>query len=199
MKKLFLLCFLAIIPFIFAACQEEVEKINSYMPTIPIMGRGEMNAAQMTRFFLSHNPYYAKDRIMWFANVYIQEASMENVNWDLAFCQMCLETKYLSYGGQVNHAQNNFAGMGATDDGAQGLSFRTVREGVRAQIQHLKAYASCQPLNNPLVDPRFTKVQRGSARYVSSLGNGNWASDPYYSYKLTKIIDDLHSFRGNII
>ena len=53
-------------------------------------------------------------------------------------------------------------------------TFANVREGLRAQVQHLKAYASTEPLNNPCVDPRFSYVIRGCAPKTTDL-NGRWA------------------------
>ena len=40
----------------------------------------------------------------------------------------------------------NFAGIGTTGGGVPGNSYPDVRTGVRAQIQHLKAYATDEPL-----------------------------------------------------
>jgi hypothetical protein len=48
------------------------------------------------------------------------------------------------------------------------------REGVRAQVQHLKAYASTEPLKQECVDPRFKLVTRGVAPSWEDL-NGRWA------------------------
>lgn len=42
-------------------------------------------------------------------------------------------------------------------------------EGLRVQVQHLKAYASTEPLNNPCVDPRFRYVFRGCAPKTTDL------------------------------
>jgi hypothetical protein len=68
--------------------------------------------------------------------------------------------------------QNNYAGIGALNGNATGqaATFPDPRTGVRAQIQHLKAYASTEPLVNACVDPRFSLVTRGSAPYVEWLG-----------------------------
>ena len=44
------------------------------------------------------------------------------------------------------------------------------KTGIRAQIQHLKAYASAQPLTQRCVDPRYQYVQKGCAPYVEWLG-----------------------------
>ena len=75
-----------------------------------------------------------------------------------------------------------------------GNSFGSVREGIRAQIQHLKAYASSDGLNNACVDPRFSYVKRASAIYVEWLGikenpyGGGWARIRRIRYKHSKFI-----------
>ncbi|KAL0266212.1 UNVERIFIED_CONTAM: hypothetical protein PYX00_011930 [Menopon gallinae] len=82
---------------------------------------------------------------------------------------MILETGYLKYRGQVARHQNNFGGLGALDSGEKGASFASLEEGVRAHIQHLKAYACNQPLSQELVDPRFYLVKRGSGDALGAL------------------------------
>ena len=52
----------------------------------------------------------------------------------------------------------------------QAATFPDPRTGVRAQVQHLKAYASTEALAGSCVDPRFSLVARGSAPYVEWLG-----------------------------
>ncbi|MDE6588937.1 MAG: hypothetical protein K2K53_01045, partial [Oscillospiraceae bacterium] len=42
--------------------------------------------------------------------------------------------------------------------------------GIRAQVQHLKAYASIEPLKGECIDPRFKYVARGCAEVVEWLG-----------------------------
>ncbi|HJO92612.1 MAG TPA: glucosaminidase domain-containing protein [Victivallales bacterium] len=160
--------------------KKRVTKYND----VSIMGYGKASSVQLARFFIAYNGNINKKFIVRFAKLYIQEARKEGVNSDVAFIQMCIETDFLRFGGQVKPFQNNFAGIGSTDDGAMGAKFGSIREGVRAQIQHLKAYASRKPLRYKRVDPRFTYVQRGSARYVSQLGKGKWATDPYYAKKI---------------
>ena len=108
-----------------------------------------------------------------------------------------LETGYLKFGGQVKISQFNFAGLGATDGGAAGASFSDVRNGVRAQVQHMKAYASTASLKNSCVDPRFNLVTRGSAQYVEILGqqenpNGyGWATGTGYGLNVKELINKL--------
>jgi len=108
------------------------------------------------------------------------------VNHDIAFSQMCLETGYLDFGGDVEPSQNNFCGLGTTGGGVKGASFPDARTGVKAHIQHLKAYASKDPVVPPIVDPRFDLVARGIASLVSDL-SGLWATDPNYGNKILAV------------
>lgn len=96
--------------------------------------------------------------------------------------------------GDVKPEQCNFGGLGATDNGAQGNAFPSVQIGLRAQAQHLKAYASFEPVNGPLYDTRFNYVARGTAPCVEDLGNGKWASDPNYGLSLSRLINQLLSY-----
>jgi hypothetical protein len=104
---------------------------------------------------------------------------------------MCLETGFLRYGGLVISEMNNFCGLGAIGPGQPGEWFPTVELGVRAHIQHLKAYASDQPLEGELVDPRFPLVRRGSSPAVQGLA-GSWAADKLYAEKIELILGRLY-------
>ncbi|VYU09676.1 N-acetylmuramoyl-L-alanine amidase AmiC precursor [Eubacterium limosum] len=140
-----------------------------------------------------------------FAQLYIEEANAEGIRADVAFAQAMKETGWLKFGGQVSISQFNFAGLGATDDGAAGMSFAQkygdnengIRMGIRAQIQHLKAYASTEPLNNVCVDERFNLVKRGCAPYVEWLGqkenpNGyGWATGANYGQGIIDIMNRI--------
>ncbi len=160
--------------------------INSDIDVIEeryIIGEAEVTIKQAETFLHQINidaPYYAE--------VYKEEASIEGVRWDVAFAQSILETNYFRFGNSVKANQNNFAGLGATDDGSSGLAFTTPMLGIRAQIQHLKAYASTLPLVQECVDVRFKYVTRGSAPRVKDLGNGKWASDKNYGSKINNIL-----------
>jgi len=151
--------------------------------SIRIMDQGGLTPATMRKVLKQHNPRLGDARIREIVQICLEECRAEGVNHDIAFAQMCLETGYLRFGGQVRAGQNNFCGLGATDGGSAGARFRSVRDGVRAQVQHLKAYASQEPLTNPCVDPRFRHVKRGSARTIYDLA-GQWASDRRYGEKL---------------
>ncbi|RRR25750.1 N-acetylmuramoyl-L-alanine amidase [Schaalia georgiae] len=129
-----------------------------------------------------------------FAAIAYDEAVAEGVSPELVFTQAMKETGWLGFGGDVSVDQFNFAGIGAVGGGAGGASFPDVRTGLRAQVQHLRAYAdagaTAASLANPLVDPRFSYVTKGSAPYVEYLGaqenpNGTgWATARNYGYDI---------------
>ena len=149
-----------------------------------IMGSSRSNASQMARYYrlsVGEGRYPAQayslkgaPTIDDFCRIVYEEAEAEGVRAEVVFCQSMHETGWLGFGGQVNVNQCNFAGLGADNTGAAGASFSDVRTGVRAQVQHLKAYASTEPLVNECVDPRFNLVNRGVAPLITDL-NGRWA------------------------
>ena len=108
-----------------------------------------------------------------------------------------LETGWLQYGGDSGVSQYNFAGLGTTGGGVAGVSYPDVRTGIRAQVQHLKAYASDEILNQDCVDTRFDMVKRCSAPYVEWLGQKEnpdgvgWAEGANYGAKLRKLLAQL--------
>jgi hypothetical protein len=157
------------------------------------MGRGLVSPEHLAAFLLDTNSGADRAFVEALARYYVEEAAIEGVNHDIAFAQMCLETGYLRFGNLVTADQNNFAGLGATGPGQPGLRFPEPRIGVRAQIQHLKAYASDAPLIQELVNPRFFLVRRGSAPDIWGLA-GTWAEDPLYAGKMNAILESLYFF-----
>ena len=156
-----------------------------------IMGMGRTTQEELENYLNSINDQALKD-FPAIAQLYIEEANKEGVSHDIAFSQMCLETGHLQFGNQVNSKQNNFCGLGAVDGGGQGASFDDARQGVKACIQHLKAYGSEAPINEPpIVDPRFDLVSRGVASTVHDLVN-RWASDPKYGEKIMTILKRIN-------
>ena len=139
-----------------------------------IMGEARATAEQMTAFCLSKNaePRLPSCTVAELAALFLEEGKAEGVRGDVAFAQSLLETGYFKFGGIVLPEQNNFAGIGALNGNSAGqaASVPDPRSGVRAQIQHLKAYAAKEPLVNECIDPRFSLVARGSAEFVEWLG-----------------------------
>jgi N-acetylmuramoyl-L-alanine amidase len=139
-----------------------------------IMGKAQATAQQMALFCRSKNstPQLTSCSLEQLAEMFIEEGEAEGVRGDVAFAQSLHETGYFKFGGIVLPTQNNYAGIGALNGNATGqaASFPDPRTGVRAQIQHLKAYASTEAPVNECVDPRFSLVARGVAPYVEWLG-----------------------------
>lgn len=159
-----------------------------------IMETAVATAEQMKAYIKAKNPDVAQS-VIEMLPFYLSEGKAEGVRGDIAFAQSCLETGNFKFEGTaVTLAQNNFCGMGVTSKGKTGNSFDTPQIGIRAQVQHLKAYSSTDSLVNACVDPRFKYVTRGSAEYVEWLGqkenpNGKgWATGKGYGEKILTIL-----------
>ena len=139
-----------------------------------IMGEAQATSQQMALFCRSKNaePKLTACSLEELAELFLEEGKAEGVRGDVAFAQSLHETGYFKFGGIVQPSQNNYGGIGALNgnNAGQAASFPDPRTGVRAQIQHLKAYASTEALAKGCVDPRFSLVARGSAPYVEWLG-----------------------------
>ena len=147
----------------------------------PIMGKSAASVSSMVSLYNSTGHTYptiyaskGATTINDFCQIVLEEANAEGVKAEILFAQAMHETGWLQFGGSVKAEQCNFGGIGAVNATAGGASFGDVRSGLRAQVQHLKAYASKEPLNNLCIDPRFEKVERGVAPCVEDL-NGRWA------------------------
>ena len=159
-----------------------------------IMGKTVATADQMKSYIRGKNPS-VEPSVLDMIPLYLSEGEEEGVRGDIAFAQSCLETGNFAYSGSsVTLSQNNFCGLGVTQRGKKGLSFETPQFGIRAQVQHLKAYASEDALKNGCIDPRFRYVTRGCAPYVEWLGQKEnpqgkgWAAGERYGEKILSIL-----------
>lgn len=175
-----------------------------------IMGSSSVTAASMAKMYKASGKAYpasvysskgAPD-IETFCNIVYEECEAEGMRAEVIFAQICHETNYLQFGGQVQAYQCNFGGLGAVDSGGGGGVFADVRTGIRTQVQHMKAYASTDELKQVLIDGRFAyiartqeerdkQLARGKAEFVQQLGSGNWATDTAYAVKLMNYINKI--------
>jgi len=168
-----------------------------------IMGDAVATAEQMKAYLKAKNPNVAQS-VLDMVPLYISEGRAEGVRGDIAFAQSCLETGNFTFSGSaVTLSQNNFCGMGVTSNGMKGNSFDTPQLGIRAQVQHLKAYASTDALKNACIDPRFKYVTRGCAEYVEWLGQKEnpdgkgWAAGAGYGEKILSILKGILGMAGS--
>lgn len=180
---------------------EEVSASGYY----PILGESSVTKEQMVGWFNENGGSYptkvlaegGADSIETFCQIYIEEADAEGVRAEVAFAQTMKETGWLQFGGDVSIEQYNFAGLGTTGGGEPGITFPDVRTGVRAQIQHLKAYATEEALLQKCVDERYEYVKKGCAPYVEWLGQQEnpqktgWATAPNYGDSIVEMIENL--------
>lgn len=167
-----------------------------------IMGRSKATVKQLETYIKKVNPKVT-DSVTKLAVIYIAEGEAEGVRGDIAFAQSCLETGNFTFSGSaVTLDQNNFCGLGVNKTGIKGNSFDTPAKGIRAQIQHLKAYACNQRLNQTCVDPRFLYVARGCAPYVEQLGiqenpkGQGWAAGKDYGKQIIEILNNIINTEG---
>ena len=173
------------------------------------MGPARLSAPQLVAWFDGRQPrpsgsYSATVPVDLLASFFIEEGAAEGVTGDVAFIQSIVETGWFRFTGTVPASSNNFAGIGATDSSPVPAVFPDARTGVRAQIQHLRAYAdpgastcTVPPLVNPCVDPRFHLVTpKGRAPTWNQMGNGNWATASTYANSILTLYSEALSFHG---
>ena len=171
-----------------------------------ILGESQATVDQLMEYFESkggqYPDFYSKSdapTLKEFCTIYYEEAQQQGIRAEVAFVQAMKETNWLRYGNDVKIEQYNFAGIGASGGGVSGVCFKSVREGIRAHIQHLYAYASSKGMDglvNSCVDPRFNYVSpKGGAPYVEWLGqsenpasNYGWAVDETYGLSIASSV-----------
>jgi hypothetical protein len=136
------------------------------------------------------------------AAIYVEEGAAAGVRGDIAFAQSIIETGSFNIIGP-----NNFAGLGACDSCASMTVFPTPRDGVRAQMQHLRNYADATSRSDGLTHPPSpywyghdpataasnfdTFFAKGWAPTWEEMGAGNWATDPDYAGKVLAVYDRM--------
>ena len=143
-------------PLILAAAPAAAEelpaiKASAGNPVPACATPGRLNA-----FLKARNPKLA-DKFDTIAVDYMKHGEALGLRWDIAFFQMLVETGSLTFHGDVDIKQNNFAGLGATGRGESGESFKDVSTGARAHLEHILMYSG-EKVENPVAE-RTRKVQ----------------------------------------
>lgn len=178
------------------------ESINTKNYT-KIEGSAVATTEQMIAYIKSKNPNVVQS-VIDMIPFYISEGKTEGIAGDIAFAQSCIETGNFAFPKTtcaVTIDQNNFCMMGVISASDKGNSFDTPQLGIRAQIQHLKAYASTEALVSECVDPRFKYVTRGCAPYVEWLGikenpqGKGWAAGENYGEKILRVLKNVRGMK----
>ena len=165
----------------------DTSKLHDRNNSLKLIGKGLLSKGRMISFLSMHNKKLDLLYIEKVVDLYLLESKLEGVNHDLAFVQMCHETGFLKFTGDVKPGQFNFCGLGAVGNNEPGLSFNSLEEGVKAHIQHLKAYASVEELAGTPVYNRIRFVKRGMAPSLHDL-TGKWATDQLYGQKIESLL-----------
>ncbi len=165
----------------------------------PIMGRSVLVADQLAAWYESTGRTHRLDGlgVAELARLFVEEGAKEGVRGDVAFAQTIFETGFLRFSETVPPEYHNYAGIGAPSSTAR---FPDARTGVRAQIQHLRAYGDPtvgeSGTATPLVDPRFDLVDpKGVARTFEGL-SGRWSTGSDYGEKVVDVFDRILDHAG---
>ena len=191
--------------FVLPAANPDILRMPLPDPTeITITGEAVATEEQMLAYLLRRNP---KPKLTGtpeeLVRAYYEEAEHEGVRADVALAQAFKETGFFAYGGDVDWKQNNFCGLGATGNGAKGLSFPDIRTGARAHIQHLLAYSRKERPTKPIVDPRYDLIRTNRPDIYGQLTrwtqlNGVWAvPGKNYGQEILMIRDAAHAPDGS--
>ncbi|MDR0475468.1 MAG: hypothetical protein LBH43_17575 [Treponema sp.] len=139
-----------------------------------IMGRGSVSQESVIAYARNKNPSLSRSDIA-IINEYFREA--DGVNVDLAIAQMLYASD--CFKNQTRIRNNNFAGFSSAQPGNG--TFPNMNTGVKAHIQHLKAYAKETLKSSEIVDPRYSlafahgfhgmKFEDLYSRWTASPGN----------------------------
>ena len=174
--------------------------------TMKIMGYEEIDADKAITFIVSLVGEDNIDKIKLNGtslNFHISNtnkaAKAENVNAYFVLAQQLLETGNLKFeNSSVKPEYYNFAGLGATDSNPKPNKFFSNYEGQLAQVQHLKGYATTDPLKEECKDQRFALLvnKRGTAVNAAELSN-KWASNSEYGELLAEMYNQFHNTEVN--
>lgn len=155
-----------------------------------ILGKAQATAEQMAAYLLSKNPEPKINiPVLAFCRLFLYIGALEGVRGDALFAQSCKETGNFKFTGTVKADQNNYGGLGTTDQNTPGATFPDEATGILAQAQHAKGYDGTA-LNYACVDPRYELLVKygkvGTAKHWEELG-GTWAVPGYDTKKYASL------------
>ncbi|WP_187387039.1 D-glucuronyl C5-epimerase family protein [Alkalibaculum bacchi] len=129
----------------------------------PIIEETEVTKEHIIQYYEKNSPvtypyeYVAQGlELEKFVDIVILEAKAEGVRADIAFAQIILETNWFTFSQQADITKNNFGGL--KDENGNYLSFQSIEEGIRANIQLLKGDASTESLNQEKIKQHLEQM-----------------------------------------
>jgi N-acetylmuramoyl-L-alanine amidase/PKD repeat protein len=178
--------------------EEEEEEPGQFEPvsnSTSFVGYIDLTAEDLVKIFEDRG----STKVEWaqrIAPIYIQYGELFDLRADIAWAQMCHETGFLEFTGDVKPNQNNFVGIGATGGGVPGDSFATEELGIIAHYAHLAWYYYPDHINqycSKQYDPRH--FGDSHIRYTgdTTLGflNGRWAPGATYTDKIILYANEI--------
>ena len=158
-----------------------------------IEGRGSLDKNVIVDYISLNNSAVPRRDVENLIEAYIREARLENINYDIAVAQMCYATNYLKSRQLVDtHNYGDFDAINGIP-----VMYAGVDEGVRAHIQHLKAYTSRVKPQGNIVDQRYYILGDilGTVKTLDALFR-IWAPGDHQNYGngINSILDDLYRF-----
>jgi len=157
---------------------------NNVTNSRTVMGQGSLTPEKVIAYAKRKNPALKpSDELI--IRKYFEEANAEGVNADFAVAQMLYWTTNLTQ----RVSTNNFGGLSKFENFTG--RFDNVTTGVRAHIQHLKAYAKETP-KQTIVDPRYNlALDRGTKGITFNQVYSIWSEKIEYGQKIENILREL--------
>jgi len=175
--------------------EDEGDEVITVSNSTIVVGYKEVTSEQLVSLFTSRDSAKT-EKATRLAALYIKYGKLFNIRADIAWAQMCHETDFLEYTGDVKPEQNNFCGMGAVSTGVPGDSFATEELGVIAHFAHLAWYYYPDHVNeycSNQYDPRHfeNKHYRYTGDTTLDFLNGRWAPGATYTDKIILFANEI--------
>jgi N-acetylmuramoyl-L-alanine amidase/PKD repeat protein len=174
--------------------EEEDGQFEAVSNETSVIGYIDLTVDDLVKIFEDRN----STKVDWarrIAPIYIEYGKLFDMRADIAWAQMCHETGFLEFTGDVKPDQNNFVGIGAVGGGVPGNSFATEELGIIAHYAHLAWYYYPTHINeycSKQYDPRHSDSH---VRYTgdTTLGflNGRWAPGSTYTGKIILFANEI--------
>jgi hypothetical protein len=174
--------------------------MSSSGPTV--LGPSVVSSDDMAAFVQARGHPDASIDMKALASLYLSEGAAEGVRGDIAFVQSIIETGYFSFANSmVDVSDHNYAGIGACDSCTDGFGYPTPQDGVRAQIQLLRTYATKGLTADQLAHPPVRSAPekssvRGCCDTWMSLA-GVWASATNYGVSILTLYNSMLQFAAS--